>query len=107
MPRRLFPFSAGLVPSRIQHNSAIIAHCSPSVSPPLALHWYMIILVTGDQTSPEVARMRIARRIHVNPHSKGNLGRSFEAKFRKNPLLVIEFRATGRREDCPPSSHTS
>jgi hypothetical protein len=36
----------------------------------------------GEQTKPKTARTNIVRCIHINPHPKGDLGRSFEAEFR-------------------------
>ena len=67
-----------------RNNAAILAYYSPRLRLPFALCCYVVIsIVMNDtQTKPKAARTSITRRIHINPQSKGNLGRNFEAEFR-------------------------
>jgi len=47
-----------------------------------SLFFMMELVMSDTQTKPKASRMSITRRIHINPQSKGNLGRNFEAGFR-------------------------
>jgi hypothetical protein len=47
-----------------------------------SLFFMMELVMSDTQTKPKASRMSITRRIHINPQSKGSLGRNFEAGFR-------------------------